>query len=84
MKQQTKYYITEQQLEDIRHYKRMFDLNAERIKHLCSSEKDDIVYGFEFGQIHAHLRDCYIKMMELENQIRSQTDGTTSLNTQNE
>lgn len=72
MEQQKKYYVTEEQLGDIGHYRRMFDFNAERIQHLCSSEKDDIVYGFEFGQIHAHLWDCYIKMMELENQIRNQ------------
>ena len=73
MEQETKYYITQEQLEDIEHYKRMFEHNAEAIQYLCSVERDDIVYGFELGQIYTHLRECYIKMMELEGQIRQQT-----------
>ena len=41
-----KYLITEDQLEQFEHYKRMFELNAELIQDLCSSERDDVVYGF--------------------------------------
>jgi hypothetical protein len=66
------YFITQEQLEIIEHYKRMFELNAERINTLCSSEKDDIVYGFELGEMHSHLRQCFIDMMELEDEIRKQ------------
>jgi hypothetical protein len=68
-----KYYITQDQLEDIEHYKRMFEFNASRVGQLCNSEQDDIVYGFELGQMYAHLRDCFIKMMELESSIREQS-----------
>lgn len=66
------YFITEEQLETIDHNRRMFDLNAERIQELCVSEKDDIVYGFELGQIHSHLRECFMDMFELDNEIRNQ------------
>jgi hypothetical protein len=66
------YYITQEQLELIEHYKRMFELNAETIQELCNSEKDDIVYGFELGKIHSHLRDCFVDMMNLEDEIRKQ------------
>ena len=66
------YYITQEQLETIEHYKRMFEVNAETIQNLCDSEKDDIVYGFELGKMHSHLRDCFIEMMELEDEIRKQ------------
>ena len=66
------YEITQEQLETIEHYKRMFELNAELIHGLCDSEKADIVYGFELGKIHTHLRDCCSKMMQLESEIRSQ------------
>jgi hypothetical protein len=66
------YYITQDQLENIEHYKRMFELNAETIQQLCNSEKDDVVYGFELGKMHSHLRDCFINMMELEDEIRKQ------------
>jgi hypothetical protein len=59
-------------MEQIEHYKRMFELNADLVKNLCNSEKDDIVYGFELGKMHSHLRDCFIEMMELENEIKSQ------------
>ena len=37
------YLITQEQLELIEHYKRMFELNADLIKDLCNSEKDDVV-----------------------------------------
>ena len=67
-----KYYITQHQLETIEHYKRMFELNAETIQQLCDSEKDDVVYGFELGKIHSHLRDCFVNMIELEDEIKQQ------------
>ena len=66
------YYITQEQLETIEHYKRMFELNAETIQQICDSEKADIVYGFELGKIHSHLRDCFANMMEFEDEIRKQ------------
>ena len=66
------YFITQEQLETIEHYKRMFEVNAERIKTLCRSEKDDIVYGFELGEMHYHLRDCFVEMTGLEDEIRKQ------------
>lgn len=66
------YYITQEQLETIEHYKRMFELNAETIQQLCNSEKDDVVYGFELGKMYSHLRDCFVNMMELEDEIRRQ------------
>lgn len=75
-----KYLITEDQLEQIEHYKRMFELNAELVKDLCTGEKDDIVYGFELGKMHSHLRECFIEMMNLEHEIKSQNqplDETT-------
>ena len=70
------YHITKEQLEQIEHYKLMFELNAELIKELCDCEKDDIVYGFELGKIHSNLRQCFINMMELESEIREQQSHT--------
>lgn len=67
-----KYLITQEQLEQIEHYKRMFDLNADLVRDLCNSEKHDIVYGFELGKMHSHLRNCFMEMMTLENEIRNQ------------
>lgn len=67
-----KYIITHDQLETIEHYKRMFEFNADLVSDLCNGEKDDIVYGFTLGQMYSHLRDCFTKMMELENEIRNQ------------
>ena len=66
------YLITQEQIEKLEHFKRMFELNAELIQELCCDEKDDIVYGFELGKIHSHLRQCFIEMMALESEIRSQ------------
>ena len=67
-----KYYITEDQFESIIHFKSMFEIHAETIEKLCQSGKDDIVYGFELGRIHHHLRECFIDMMKFEDSIRSQ------------
>ncbi len=64
------YIITQEQLQDIEYFKRMFELNAELIQDLCSSEKDDVVYGFELGKIHTNLRQHFAAMMELEGEIR--------------
>ena len=66
------YYISQKQLELLEHYKRMFNLNADYIYDLCNSEKDDVVYGFELGKIHSHLKECFVDMMELEGKIREQ------------
>lgn len=70
------YLITEEQLEKIEHFRRMFEVNAEIIQILCSEEKDDIVYGFELGKVHSDLRQCFINMMELESEIRIQPFDT--------
>jgi hypothetical protein len=64
--------ITKEQLESIEHYKRMFELNAEKVEKLCNSERDDIVYGFELGKIYMYLRECFVGMIELEDEIRKQ------------
>lgn len=72
MAEERKYIITERQFDLIQHHKRMFELNAETISDLCKYEKDDVVYGFELGKMYAHLRDCFMEMMELESEIRNQ------------
>jgi hypothetical protein len=66
------YLITEEQLNKIDHYKRMFEINADLVKDLCSTEQHDIVYGFGLGQIHSNLRDCFMGMMELESEVANQ------------
>lgn len=68
----SKYFITQEQLEQIEHYKRMFELNADLIQDLCKSKRDSVVYGFELGKMHTHLRDYFVEMMELESEIRNQ------------
>ena len=66
------YYITKEQLGLIGHYKSMFEFSAENIKELCKGEKDDIVYGFELGKLHYNLRDWFVEMIDLENEIKNQ------------
>jgi len=66
------YIISQEQLEDISHYKNMFEYHSNVIKYLCESEKDDIVYGFILGETYTGMKECYAKMMELESQIKTQ------------
>ena len=67
------YSITHEQLEQIEHFKNMFDTHADLIQDLCKNEKDDIVYGFELGRIHSNLRDCFIDMKDLVESIKNRT-----------
>lgn len=67
-----KYLINEEQLRLLNHYSRMFESNSDDIKSLCNGEKDDIVYGFELGQMYRHLRECFIEMTEICDEIKEQ------------
>ena len=62
--------ITEEQLDSIEHYQRMFRVNSEALSGLCQQERDDVVYGFELGQLHKHLEECFIEMLHLTEKIR--------------
>lgn len=63
------YLITEDQLYQIEHFSRMFEVAADDIKELCSAERSDIVYGFELGKSYRHLRDCFMEMINLKDEI---------------
>ena len=67
----SKIKITVEQLETIEHYQRMFRLNSETIRGLCSEEQDDVAYGFELGKIYSHLEECFMGMMALTDDIRT-------------
>lgn len=69
---ENKYIITQDQLEIIEHFQRMFDLHSGYIKDLCGSEKDDIVYGFELGKMYNSMREHYMDMMTLTTNIKTQ------------
>lgn len=64
--------INDDQLEIIDHHRRMFEVYSDTINELCSSEKDDIVYGFELGKIHNYMRESFHKMTELYQEIKNQ------------
>jgi len=72
------YLISQEQLEQIEHFRRMFELNANLIKDLCSDEKSDVVYGFELGKMYTHLRECFVDMVHLESEIRKQNSPPVS------
>jgi hypothetical protein len=46
------YLITQEQIEKLEHFKKMFEFNAQLVLDLCSGERDDIVYGFELGRMY--------------------------------
>ncbi len=71
-KKETKIYITNDQFEQIEHYRRMFEMHGDTIRDLCNGEKDDVVYGYELGKLHSYIRDCFSGMLELEQNIREQ------------
>jgi len=68
---EAEFIITKEQVRDLEHYTEMFKMNAEYIQGLCSSEKDDIVYGYELGKMHSHLLQCFMEMQELTISIKN-------------
>ncbi len=65
-----KYTITNEQLQQLEYFQQMFRHHADNIKELCSSEKDDVVYGFKLGETYTYLSKHFIEMMELTDEIR--------------
>jgi hypothetical protein len=66
------YQITEEQYETILHTTKTLEFTADTIKDLCNGEKDDIVYGFELGQIFRNLRNWLPELLELEENLNRQ------------
>ncbi len=66
------YLITQEQVEEINYFKRMFEVNADLIQDLCNTETDSIKIGFELGKIHSNLRNHFMEIMELEDKINNQ------------
>jgi len=69
MSKKEAYTITGEQLDRIKYFKSMFEINAQEIKDLCSTEKSDIEYGFALGSVYTHLRKHYFDMDELVDDI---------------
>jgi hypothetical protein len=67
-----KYTITHEQLQQLEHFQQMFRHHADIIKELCSSEKDDVVYGFQLGETYTYLSKHSMEMIELTDEIRKQ------------
>ncbi len=70
-----KYYITQIQLFQLQHFKRMFELVSHDIRNLCSEERADVVYGFELGKIHSDLRRHFIDFSEFEDELKEQQEN---------
>ena len=66
------YTLTQDQLDDLEHFKHMFEHNAELLRGICSSEKDDIVYGFELGRMYSSLESNFLEMSKLMYSIKEQ------------
>ena len=66
------YTLTQDQFLSLGHYNRMFEHYSNMIMEICTKSYDDeISLGFELGKLHADLRDSYLSMTELLNDIRN-------------
>ena len=66
------YTVTQDQFLSLGHYNRMFEHYSDMIMQICTKSYDDeISLGFELGKLHADMRDSYLSMMELLNDIRN-------------
>lgn len=67
-----KYYLKQEQLFNLQYSQREFDSTSDLIKELCSSEKSDIEYGFQLGVLYKSLREHYLRMSDLLEDIVGQ------------
>lgn len=67
--------ITKDQLRRLNHYAESLDSVADLIRELCSSEKDDIVYGYELGKLYYHLKEYVQGIRELEYDIEHEIEN---------
>jgi len=72
------YKITEEQLESIDFFCRMFENHAAEIQRICETERGDIEYGFALGCMHTYIRTHFVDMLELTRCIRNQRIDTDS------
>lgn len=66
------YHISKKQLEELEYIKGVFSSQAENIKELCSAEREDIVYGYELGQIQSTIKTFELDFNDLIKQIKVQ------------
>jgi hypothetical protein len=66
------YTVTQDQFLSLGHYNRMFEHYSNMIMEICTKSYDDeISLGFELGKLHADMRDSYLSMTELMNDIKN-------------
>ena len=66
------YTLTQDQFLSLGHYNRMFEHYSDMIMQICTKSYDDeISLGFELGKLHADIRDSYLSMTELLNDIKN-------------
>jgi len=66
------YNITHDQFMSLGHYNRMFEHYSETIQRIISKgHDDDISLGFELGKLHSDIRDSFISMTELMDNIKN-------------
>ena len=58
------------------HFNHMFELFSANLEKICSKGYDDeISLGFELGKLHGDIRDSYIAMLELMDDIKNGTES---------
>lgn len=67
-----KYFIKSEQLRELRHYQDIFIRYRDSIDELCREERDDIVYGFNLGQMYNRLHDLWVDMGDFLDDIDNQ------------
>ena len=78
---ENKYFITHEQLRDLRHYERMFANTAETVEALSDGENNDMQQGFKLGKLHSTLRAQSLNMLSLLGEITVQTiDAVPTIN----
>jgi len=66
-----KYTITQDQFLSLKHYNRMFELYSGIIEDISSKGHDELSLGFELGKLHGDIRDSFLSMAELLNNIKN-------------
>ncbi len=65
------YTITQDQFLSLKHYNRMFERYSGIIEDISSKGHDELSLGFELGKLHGDIRDSFLSMAELLNDIKN-------------
>lgn len=66
------YKITKEQLDTLERIREVLMYDRDNINKLCTSQRDEIVYGFELGKLYSSISRVHLELIEITSDISDQ------------